>query len=259
MLGLFDNAGNISSTRRFETPKTYKEFLSKFEEEYKNFYEPITKVAVAAPGRLDKKNDTVIAFGNLPWKNTPLKDDIKKITRKPTSVENDAKLAALSESIIYSDKYDKVLYVTFSTGIGAGLIYKGALEESMLDSEAGQMVLPNPDNNNKLEKWEDFASGRALYSKYGKKAADIDDKKTWTDFSSKMAIGLVELSAVIEPDLIIIGGGVGTHFKKYADALIKNTHEMLPKMVKKPLIKGAANAELASLLGCYYYSRSKNG
>lgn len=259
LLGLFDSAGAIIKTSRFETPKSYKEFLVKFSDEFQNFKKDTSEIIVAAPGRIDKKNNLVIAYGNLPWKNTPLKGDIENITKKPVEIENDAKLAALTESIPYSKTTDKILYITFSTGIGVGLVYKGRLDEGMLDSEAGQMILPNPDKGGELERWEDFASGRALFAKYGKKASELNDKKAWDDHTAKMAIGIVELAAVIEPDMIIVGGGVGTHFNKYGEQLLKNTLKLLPKMVKKPLIIGANNAELASLQGCYELSRIKNG
>ena len=172
-------------------------------------------------------------------------------------MENDAKLAALAESSLISDKYDKILYLTFSTGIGAGLVYKGHLDEAMIDSEAGQMLLADRDEGGKLVRWESMASGKALYKKYGKKASEIDDLNIWESHSYKMALGIVELCAVIEPDAIIIGGGVGSHFDKFNRPLSNAIEKLLPDLVKKPVLLGAKNAELASLLGCYAYSREK--
>lgn len=255
LFGIFNSSGEIQKTVRFATPKNYKDFLDSFSEVYKSLDYKISQIVIAVPGRIDKSTDRVLSYGNLPWKNTPLKNDVNGITNLPVSIENDAKLGALSEANQLKPPADKVLYITFSTGIGAGLIYKGKLDEAMLDSEVGQMLLPNPDNNGVLIRWELFASGKALYEKYGQKAEDLTDKESWGEFTKKMAVGIVDLCAVIEPDVLIIGGGVGAHFKKYGKLLEKSVLSILPYMVKKPSIIGAKNAELASLLGCYEYSK----
>lgn len=255
LFGVFDNKGEVISSTRLETPKKYSEFLQKFKNIYESFDYEISKVVIAAPGRIDKKESRVVSFGNLPWKNTPLEADIKKITNKSVIVENDAKLAALYEANQLKPSVDKVLYLTFSTGIGAGLVYKSVLDEAMLDSEAGQILLPNPDKDGQLERWEQFASGKALFEKYGVKAKDLADKKHWEDYAYKMAIGIVDLCAVIEPDAVIIGGGVGSHFKKFGNILDNKIKELLPTMVKKPTLFGAKNAEMASLMGCFENSK----
>lgn len=255
LFGVFNNSGEIVSTKRIETPQKYSDFLQNFKNIYESLDFKISKIVLAAPGRIDKTDALVKSYGNLPWKNTPLEEDIKKITNNVVMVENDAKLAALYEAKQLNPTVNKVLYLTFSTGIGAGLVYKGSLDEAMLDSEAGQILLPNPDKNGELERWEQFASGKALYKKYGVKAEELTDKKSWEEHVDKMAIGIVDLCAVIEPDVVIIGGGVGSHFNKFGNLLENKIKKLLPPMVKKPTLFGASNAEMASLLGCYEYSR----
>lgn len=257
LIGMFDYAGKLLGTRRFPTPTNYKEFLSTLATELKELSSDITELVVAAPGRIDREKGLVVSYGNLPWKNTVLKEDIEKLMGKPARVENDAKLAALSESRNLQDDFNKILYITFSTGIGAGLVYKGSLDEALLDSEAGQMMLPNPYKKGEMTRWELFASGKALFQQYGKKAEEINDKSIWEEFTKGMATGIIELCAVIEPDAIIIGGGVGTHFSKYGHLLEKADKNSLPYMVKTPKILGAKNAEQAALLGCYEYTKSK--
>lgn len=255
LFGVFNGNGDVVATKRIETPRKYSDFLINFKKIYESLDFEITKIVIAAPGRIDKKTSKVISFGNLPWKNTSLEEDIREVTNKNVLIENDAKLAALSEAKQLGTGADKILYLTFSTGIGAGLVYKGMLDEAMLDSEAGQILLPNPDKYNQLERWEQFASGKALFEKYGVKAEDLNDKQAWEDYSDKLALGIVDLCAVIEPDVVIIGGGVGSHFKKFGEILNKKVREILPSMVKKPTLYGAKNAEMASLLGCYEYSK----
>lgn len=257
LIGAFTQTGDLKESIKFPTPNNYSDFVRIFQENYSKLecqnYETAT---VAVPALLDRKKGLAIEFGNLSWKNVPIRKDLEKIIKTNTYIENDAKLAALAESCLLKKPIpEKVLYITISTGIGIGLIYKGRLSDSMLDSEAGHMILPNDDGE--LLTWETFASGKAIKNKYGKLASEIDDTETWTKISKNIAIGVVELCAVIEPDLIIIGGGVGTHFIKYGDILIEQVKNMLPDIIRMPKIIGAKNAEQAALRGCYEYSLFK--
>lgn len=258
LIGLFTDNGKLTQSIKFPTPIKYSDFIKSFEENFNKLNPKNLRVAaVAVPALLNREKGLAIKFGNLPWKNAPIEDDLRNITKVATYIENDSKLAALAESYLVSKPLpDKILYITISTGIGAGLIYKGDLSSSMLDSEAGHMILPN--ENGELVIWESFASGKAIKNKYGKLASEIDDPKTWEAISKNIALGLVELCAVIEPDLVIIGGGVGTHFTKYGALLTKQIKEMLPEIVKMPKIIGAKNAEQAALNGCFIYATKRS-
>ena len=66
-----------------------------------------------------------------------------------------------------------------------------------------------------LVPWETFASGKAIVRRFGKLASEIDDPAIWKIISRDLALGIIDMAANIQPDVIIIGGGVGTHFKKY--------------------------------------------
>jgi len=91
------------------------------------------------------------------------------------------------------------------------------------DTEAGQMVL---EHDGKLVKWEDMASGRAIVQRYGKKAKDIEDPKVWQDYVKLLAPGIDALVATLQPDAIIIGGGVGSHFDKFHSYLNKELEKV---------------------------------
>lgn len=256
LLGVFDEDNSLLETQRFETPQSYPDFLDAFKQalgllEHRHFIRGVA----AVPGFLDRKSGTVVRLGNLPWQNVSIRDDLSMAAQTTFDIENDAKLAGLYEARQLQPIPDRVLYVTVSTGISSGLIYKGKLDEGMIDSESGQMLLPSPDGT--LASWESFASGKAIYAKYGMRAADITDPAAWSEIAENIALGLIELCAVIEPDVIVIGGGVGTHFKKYEALLLPKVTDRLSPMVRRPLIRGATNAEQAALLGCLEYAKDK--
>lgn len=240
--------GTIVSEQRFETPKNYKDFLHELTDAFAKIpLKDRTITSVAAPGKIDRSSGNVVAFGNLPWQNVPLQKDIARICGTKVLIENDANLAGLSETHRLSPLPHRALYITFSTGIGTGLVTDGYLDPDFLDSEGGNMLF---EHEGKLQIWEKFASGKAIVAKYGKRASELNDPKAWREIAKCFAVGIVDLTAVLEPDIIIIGGGVGSHFKKFGDFLQQEVNTLTPPIVNKPPIVPAKAPEQAVVYGC---------
>jgi predicted NBD/HSP70 family sugar kinase len=163
-------------------------------------------------------------------------------------VENDAKLAALSESRLLKDKYSVVLYITVSTGIGIGLVVDGKIDTNVGDGGGRALLL---EHKGKMMSWEDFASGRAIVERYGKKAADITDEGTWRAIARDLAKGFIQLIAMLEPEVIVIGGSVGVYFDKYGKLLTEEIKKYHVPLLSMPVIKQAGRPEEAVVYGCY--------
>lgn len=251
MFAVFDETGAIIDQYKQPTNKNYPEFLKEVSVAIneKLGHHKFIACCCGVPAEIDRENGVALIFGNLPWRNTPIKADLSKILGPmPLKIENDANLAGLSEAKVVEEKYNKVMYLTVSTGIKSGFIVDGQIEPNTADSEPGQMVL---EHEGKIQKWEDFASGRALFSKYGKKASEIEDPKIWKDFTHGLAQGIIELLAILQPQVVIIGGGVGTHYEKFSQYLELELAKMSNEMVKVPPIIKAARPEEAVVYGCY--------
>ncbi len=257
LLAVFDQAGKIVFEHKAKTDKTYAKFLDDIEaalaKELKDYN--FSYACCAAPGLVDHKTGLVTRFGNLSWRDVPLKNDLQKLLRHVSVlVENDAKLAGLSEALLVHDKYKKVLYLTISTGIGGGIIINGKIDQALADAEPGQMML---EHAGKIKKWEDFASGRALHKRTGKLAAEIDDPQVWRAYAQDLALGIEQLLAVIQPDAVIIGGGVGAHFEKFALPLHEELKKLENEMVRIPPVIKAQRPEEAVIYGCYQLIRQQ--
>jgi predicted NBD/HSP70 family sugar kinase len=244
---LCDNNGNIKQKIKFETPKSYGDFIKELTAAVVAIPTTYKHTVVAIPGKLDRKKGVVIMLGNLPWKNKPIRHDIQQITGTKVTIENDANMAALYATHNIKPLPHKSLYITISTGIGTGFVVDGVLDPDFLDSEGGHMLL---EKDGKLITWEHIASGKSIVAKYGLKASEINDPKIWDEISKDFAIGIVNLSAVFDPDTVIIGGGVGTHFNKYKKFLNHHIKEYLPDIIDMPKVLPANNAEEAVILGC---------
>jgi glucokinase len=256
LIAIFDDTGQIVEEYKFPTNKDYAIFLKDLGQAVKDKLggRQFKVCAAAVPGQLDEAKSTVPAFGNLPWQNTPIKHDLETtLGYIPVLIENDAKLAALSEAA-GRPEYKMTLYLTVSTGIGAGVVVDGKIAPILDSSEPGQMVL---EFDGQLHKWEDIASGRALVAKYGKRASEIDDPAIWQEFSRALARGVTELIAVLQPDVIIFGGGVGAHFEKFAAPLKVELDKLAGPMVKTPPLIKAKRPEEAVIYGCYELIQQK--
>ncbi|MNT59917.1 hypothetical protein D3C72_1974640 [compost metagenome] len=59
---------------------------------------------------------------------------------------------------------------------------------------------------------------------------------------------------MIQPDIIIIGGSIGTYFERYNNQLMALLTEKVPAHISVPLCVKAAHPEEAVVYGCYYYA-----
>jgi glucokinase len=252
---IFDNKGKLVTKIKFETPIKYQDFLEELEKSYNKLGSPSLDITcVALPGKIDRSKGIGIAFGNLGWINIPARKDFEKTLRCPILLENDAKLAGLYEANQLKDKnFKKVFYLTVSTGIGGGLIINNKISKDFEDIEPGLMLL---EHQGKLEKWQDFASGKAIYLKFHQKASEITDTKIWYQVAHNIALGLIDIIAMINPDIVIIGGGVGAHLEKFQDRLIEDLKVYQNPLITIPTIVKAKDAEEAVVYGCFLKAKS---
>jgi predicted NBD/HSP70 family sugar kinase len=256
LVAVLNDAGIIQEQRKFLTPTHYSQFLLELADTLKALDSKTFRAGgVGAPGNLDREYGVGHTFGNLPWHDVPIQADIKHLTHCPIVVENDANLAGLSEAMLLPD-FKRVLYITVSTGIGTGIIFDQKISPAFADSEGGQMLL---EYRGKLKTWETFASGRAIAERYGKKAKEITDDATWQTISRQLAVGFIELIAVVQPDVIVIGGSIGTYFDRYEKFLLAGLRKYETPLLPIPPIRQASRPEQAVVYGCYDLAKQLYG
>ncbi|HSX27458.1 MAG TPA: ROK family protein [Patescibacteria group bacterium] len=257
LVAAFDEAGNIVNQVRFPTSPTYQAFTEELAVNVAKLSTTEFKAgAFGIPGNIDRQHGVGLVFGNLNWHNVPMDADAEKMLKCPVEIENDAKLGALSEAILVKDQYSKVLYITIGTGIGIGLVVNGQLDTAIGDA-GGRTLLVEHDGQ--MQPWESFASGKAIVEKFGKPARDITDGAAWQEIASNIAVGLIDVVALAQPDAIIIGGGVGSHFAKFDKFLDQELRKYEKPMLNIPPLLPAKRAEEAVIYGCYELLRSKYG
>lgn len=252
LVASFHHDGSMGKSIRFSTPPNSEDYTSLLRTTLQQHFgdETVEAIVLALPGVI--KDSTALWFGNLGWKNFDAKKALDGVLGgAPLLVENDANLASLAEARVLDPMPASSLYVTISTGIGAGLVTDGHIDPGLRHNEVGHSML---EFNGSLQKWESFASGKAIYNTYNKFARDITSKQSWQEISDRISRGFLFIIPVIQPDVIIIGGSIGTYFDRYESYLKDLLEERLPPYIPCPPIQQAKHPEEAVIYGCYYHA-----
>ncbi|WBW95647.1 ROK family protein [Oceanirhabdus sp. W0125-5] len=253
-------------------------------DEYGLNKEHIKAIGIGIPGLSEPITGNVIQCVNLNWSKIPLKRIMERILNIPVFVDNDATLAGLAEFEIGSMKgKNNGVFITLGTGIGGGIIIDGKIHTGVngIGSEIGHMVVGknyydcNCGRNGCLET---FSSATALIN-YTKKLMEEEEYETLitekingdlNNLNGKMifhaairedklankavdrlvkylAIGIINIASVIDPEIFVIGGGLS---KAGVFLLDKVRAEVLKnKFIKNLPVGKIALAELGNEAG----------
>jgi len=254
LVAAFSDEGEVLRSKKFKTPIMYPDFIDELKSVIKEISqdEQPKACSIAMPGKVDRENNVVIAFGNLPWENIRVGDDLSDSVTCPIYIENDANLAGLAEATSLLDIYKKTVYITVSTGIGGILVVDGKMDPETLDMEVGHTM---HEHAGKLQRWEDFASGSAIVARTGKLASEITDPGDWYIIARNIAVGLINVIATLTPECIVFGGGVGTHLEKFQEKLHEELELYKDDMFELPQLVKAQHPEEAVIYGGYLLAK----
>jgi glucokinase len=203
-------------------------------------------VGIGAAGWIGTDHATVLFSPHLAWRNEPLRDALAERIGLPVVVENDANAAAWAEYRYGAARDQRVVCcVTLGTGIGGGLVVSGILFRGAhgVAAEYGHMcVVPGGRRcacgNRGF--WEMYASGRAL-ARDARELAEVSPlaayrilelaggaptgitgehvtaaaregdpaaREIFTEMGRWLGRGIANLAAVLDPNVVVIGGGV---------------------------------------------------
>ncbi|MGZ4436327.1 MAG: ROK family glucokinase [Nocardioidaceae bacterium] len=206
----------------------------------------IEGVGVGAAGFIDAARSTVLFAPNLAWRDEPLKTDLEKGIGLPVVIENDANAAAWGEFTFGAGAdVSDLLLVTVGTGVGGGIVLNGELHRGAFGvaAEIGHIrVVPNGRlcGCGNRGCWEQYASGTALVRDAREQAAQgsliartlldraegsvekitgpliTEAAKDGDAFAIEqlaslgqwLGEGIATLTAVLDPAVVVIGGGV---------------------------------------------------
>jgi glucokinase len=242
------------------------------------------RIGICAPGPLDPHSGIVLNPPNVPcWRNFPLAAEIARRYDGSVKLENDAKSAGLAEALWGAGRgYRNVFYTCIGTGIGAGIIFDGRIYHGRTGaaSEAGHVTIDYHGplcGCGKKGCIEALASGTAIAKKAqaqlagasGQKSAMLDlaggkvdavtseivgrayaagdslAKEILLETIEVVTIWLGNMVDLLEPDVIIIGGGVAAMLSPFFEEIRKRLPSWCinQRCLEIPIVKARYGAD----------------
>jgi fructokinase len=191
-------------------------------------------VGIGIPGSLSPTTG-LVRNANSTWLNgQPLKEDLEKRLGREVRIENDANCFALSEAVDGAGKEAEVVFgVILGTGVGAGIaVHKKIIPgKNRIAGEWGHNPLPLPagDDLPLPRCWcgregciETYLSGPGLSRDYERETGErreaeqvVFHEETMHRYEERLARALAGVINVLDPDLIVLGGGMSNVARLY--------------------------------------------
>ena len=213
---------------------------------------------VGSPGIVEPDGRALRLAPNLPgWERPAVLRDLRRLLGEATTIENDVDAAAVAERDHgHGRDVSTFAFVSVGTGIGMGLVLNGELHRGAHGAAGEIAFLPLDDDS--LESAASAAavvaaarqtgsllrSARAVFA-----AAEAGDRNAREVVAAEAAIvarALVSIVAVVDPELIVLGGGIG-RAPGFAETVHARLAELSPIV---PEVRPSALGEDAVVDGC---------
>ncbi|WP_346857336.1 ROK family protein [uncultured Draconibacterium sp.] len=230
-------------------------------------------IGIGCAGHIRFKDGVIITTSNLKgFKNYPLRATMQQYFEIPVIVDNDANAQAFGDFMFGAGKgYNDMVFLTISTGIGAGLVlnkkmYRGVTgtagefghtiveahsdltcscgNKGCLMAHACGMALPylfqkklNEGKKTKLRMPSNFDVSK-ISGQYLKKGLEMDDplsKEIISDSAYYVGLGIYNIFQTLNPPLVVLGGGLTNWGDFYLDKIKATFYELARDMIFDPM------------------------
>jgi glucokinase len=236
--------------------------------------EPVLAVGVAAAGFVDAERAHIVYAPNLSWRNEPFKETLSSRLGVPVFIENDANAAGWAEYRFGAGVgFSHMVMLTIGTGVGGAIIVDGHMLRGGfgIAAELGHMnVVPDGTLCGCGQKGclESYGSGTALLNaakklassgeQRGARLAELEAKvgtltgaevyqailerdagalDLLSDLGSLLGRSVASICAVLDPELVVIGGGVSEAGDLLLEPIRKAFLEHLPARGFRPELR----------------------
>lgn len=215
-----DEEGTVLAKLRFLTEDKEHTLAKIFGCVEELWSEETAAIGVSCGGPLDSRKGMILSPPNLPgWDEVPIAKLLKERFGVPAYLQNDADACAVAEWKFGAGKgSENLIFLTFGTGLGAGLILNGRLYRGAcgMAGEVGHVRLYEDGHTGygKAGSYEGYCSGGGI-AQYGmgsaaelaRRAEDGDEeaRKIWEQTGENLGKLLAILMDVLNPDVIVIG------------------------------------------------------
>lgn len=284
---IVDNSGKIHLKDKVETPgfpakETIPRTMGNIFDNLRNKFD-ISCFGISTAGQINvDKGFVEYATDNLPgYSGTDFVETIGKKFNLPVFVDNDVNSAAAGEMWVGSAKETKnFLCVTLGTGVGGAIVINGEIHRGA-NFSAGEIghfiIVPEGDKCTcgKYGCYERYASTSALIRMYKEELinsglqvndnytgeyivdlyykGDKISKKVYEKFLDYISYGIANLTYILDPGTIIIGGGISAQGKPFFDEINSRFKKYVNETYcKNTVIKQASLLNDAGVIGAAF-------
>ena len=256
---LLDEKLDTIQRKRVSTPKNnYQEILQSIKllvSDLTNGIHNFT-LGICTPGAISKKTGLIKNSNTQCLIGKSLDTDLQKLLGKNISIENDANCFSMAEAAMGAAReYDIVFGVIMGTGIGGGIVINGHLHKGRTNiaGEWGHHTLHQNGNScycGKKGCTETYISGPALekhwldLSGISQTVPEILESKDhpkfnqWKeDFIENFGRGMANVIDILDPDVIVLGGGLSNIDFLYSDGKNSVYDKVFSDLVDTPILK----------------------
>lgn len=215
----------------------------------------VNKIGIGAPGPIDFKKQKILNPPNVTGlKNTYLTKIIREKFKIKTVLDNDVNCLALGEAILGAGKgKNLVVGLALGTGVGGGVVMNkkllhgaddslGEIGHSVIDMDGRQCscsskgCLEAYTNEKGIQKTGQEIFGKIINTFALHEMAKKGNKKAikiWQVTGKYLGIGLANIVDILNPDIIVIGGGIANT----GEFLLKPARKEMKKNILSPLAK----------------------
>jgi predicted NBD/HSP70 family sugar kinase len=217
-------------------------------------WEQVAHTVVGGPGVFDPDSDRLLLAPNLPgWSRPGLMSSLREALPPSVALDNDANLAAVGERTYGSGRdADTFVYVSIGTGIGMGIIIDGELYRGAHGAAGEVAYLPLPgdgdagaDRDARLRGIMEAAASADAVVRTAKRlgmagassakrvfaAARAGDGLALAAVESeaeRLALVVGTVAAILDPEFVLLGGGVGSNIDLLRPPLERRLAELTP-------------------------------
>ncbi len=254
--------------------------------------EDVVSIGVGVPGIADQNTGRVIFCPNIFWTDVPLREELQTYIDKPVYIDNDATVAGLAESVAGVSKgCDNSVFLTLGTGVGGGIVLNGRPYSGAhgIGSEIGHMIIMvdgDPCNCGSRGCAERYCSASAIIrmakeavggapdslilKKASGDAGRINAKlvidaaregdpvavKVFSDYVKYLSITIANLIQYMDPEMIVLGGGVSHAGQFLLDAVRGQVpNYLIYKTLPHARIELATLGNEAGIIGAAFLGR----
>jgi fructokinase len=233
-----------------------------------------TTFGIGTPGAISPRTGLLKNSNTVCMNRQPVKADLEKLLGREIEIQNDANCFAMAEALLGAGKGKKLVFgVIMGTGCGGGIVHKGEVltGAQAIAGEWGHMSI-DPHGTacfcGKKGCVETLISGGGLENRYAEQfgvrrplkeierdyfAGEPRAVAFMQEFFDRFGRALANLIDILDPDIVVIGGGVSNFSALYTEGVAAVRKYVLTDELETPIVKhqlgDAAGVLGAALVG----------